>query len=276
MGKDALHPLVMTYDFGTTSLKAALVDATGRILAHASELYPLFQARVGWAEQSPRSLWDAGARAGRRALAQSGFSRDAVRSVVFVAPWKGIIPVRKDGEVLRHAIIWMDSRATAEADRLNEWAGEFMGTGKEYWPRLMWLKRHEPDLWRRSQWIMGVNTYLKWMATGAVVPEPSDDFIRSERPSLRRRYQKILAAAGLADDIAKFPPSTGAGEIAGRFPESAAAHLGLAAGTPVFGGFGDLPAITAGASALVPGATHIYLGTSSWLLCVLEADETIE
>jgi xylulokinase len=116
----------MAYDFGTTSLKAALVDTTGRILAHASELYPLFQLRVGWAEQNPRSLWDAGARAGRRALEQSGLSPDAVRSVVFVAPWKGIIPVGKDGEVLRDAIIWMDSRATAEANRLNERAGEFI------------------------------------------------------------------------------------------------------------------------------------------------------
>src|SRR5262249_13196866 len=37
-----------------------------------------------------------------------------------------------------------------------------------------------------------------------------------------------------------------------------------------------LPAITVGANALVPGATHIYLGTSSWLLCALEADERIE
>lgn len=276
MDGDALHSLVMTYDFGTTSLKAALFDATGQILAHASELYPLFQRRVGWAEQNPRSLWDAGGRAGRRALTQSGLSSDAVRSVVFVAPWKGIIPVGKDGEVLRDAIIWMDSRATAEANRLNERAGEFIGTGQEYWPRLMWLKRREPDLWRTSQWVMGMNTYLKWMATGAVVTEPSDDFIRSDRPSLHRRYQKILAAAGLADDIAKFPPSTAAGEIVGHLTKAAAAHLGLTAGIPVFGGFGDLPAITAGANALVPGATHIYLGTSSWLLCVLGADEIIQ
>ncbi len=123
---------------------------------------------------------------------------------------------------------------------------------------------------------MGITTYLKWMATGAVVTEPSDDFIRSVRPSLHERYQKILAAAGLADDLAKFPPSTAASDIVGGLTESAAGHLGLAAGIPVFGGFGDLPAITAGANAVVSGATHIYLGTSSWLLCVIEGDEQIE
>jgi len=276
VGEDALHPVVMTYDFGTTSLKAALFDGAGRIIAHASEVYPLFQPRVGWAEQNPRSLWDAGAQAGRRALAQAGLSPDAVCSVVFVAPWKGVIPVGADGKVLRDAMIWMDSRATAEADKLNERAGTFIGTGQEYWPRLMWLKRHEPELWEASRWIMGMNTYLKWMATGAVVTEPSDDFIHSDGPSLHRRYQTILGAAGLTGDIAKFPPSTAACDIVGHLTEPAAAHLGLTAGIPVFGGFGDLPAITAGANALAPGATHIYLGTSSWLLCVIEADETID
>jgi xylulokinase len=275
MDGDALHPLVMTYDFGTTSLKAALVDRAGHIVAHANEGYPLFQPRVGWAEQNPRLLWEAGAQAGRRALEKSGLG-DAVRSIVFVAPWKGIIPVGRNGDVLRDAIIWMDSRATAEADKLNERAGEFVGTGQEYWPRLMWLKRHEPELWDASQWILGVNAYLKWMATGAVVTEPSDDFIRSDRPALQGRYTKILAAADLANDIVKFPPSTAAGEIVGHLTEASAAHLGLTAGIPVFGGFGDLPAVTAGANALVSGATHIYLGTSSWLLCVLEADEKIE
>jgi xylulokinase len=276
MEGDALNPVVMSYDFGTTSLKAALVDRTGRIVAHASEGYPLFQPKIAWAEQNPRLLWDAGAQAGERALKQAGIPREAIRSVVFVAPWKGIIPVGWNGNVLHDAIIWMDSRATAEAKRLNELAGEFIGTGQEYWPRLMWLKAHEPELWEASQWIMGVNTYLKWMATGAVVTEPSDDFIRSDRPSLHARYEKILASAGLADDIAKFPSSTAAGDIVGHLTQPAAAHLGLAVGIPVFGGFGDLPAITTGANSLVPGAAHIYLGTSSWLLCVVEADETIE
>ncbi len=79
MGENALHPLIMTYDFGTTSLKAALVDAEGRIIAHANEGYPLSQPRVGWAEQDPRRLWDAGAKAGRRALVQAGLGPEAVR-----------------------------------------------------------------------------------------------------------------------------------------------------------------------------------------------------
>jgi xylulokinase len=276
MDGGAPNPIAMTYDFGTTSLKAALVDGGSRIIAHASEGYPLFQPKVGWAEQDPRLLWNAATLAGARAMEQAGLRGDVVRAVVFVAPWKGIIPVDSDGKVLRNAIIWMDSRAAAEAERLNAGAGEFVGTGQEYWPRLMWLKRHEPELWNASRWIMGVTTYLKWMATGVVATEPSDDFSSSDRPSSQARYRKILDAAKLTEDIGKFPPSTAAGDVVGLLTASAAAHLGLPADVPVFGGFGDLPAITSGANALTAGATHIYLGTSSWLLCVLEAEEKLE
>jgi len=276
MKGEELRSLVMAYDFGTTSVKAALFDERGRIIAHANEALPLFQRRPGWAEQDPRSLWEAGGRAGRRVLEGAEIRPDAIGSVVFVAPWKAIIPVDGRRNVLRDAMIWMDSRATAQAERLNRRAGRFVGTGQEYWPRLMWLKENEPEVWQSSRWIMGLTTYLKWMATGVVATEPSDDFIRSGRSSLHRRFQEIVAAAELADDVGKFPRSTAADEIAGYVTDAAAAHLGLRAGIPVYGGFGDLPAITTGANALVPGATHIYFGTSSWFACVVEPDDGIE
>ncbi len=237
MDRNALPHIVMAYDFGTTSLKAALVNDAGEIVAHANEGYPLLQPRTGWAEQDPQQLWDAGARAGKRALRIAGLPPEAVRSVVFVAPWKSIIPVDPNGKVLRDALIWMDARATREAYELNQSAGEFVGTGQEYWPRLMWLKRQEPAIWAASRWIMGVNTYLKWRATGVVVTEPSDDFIRASRPSLRQRFDKILEAAGLTGDIDKFPSATAARDVVGFLTEDAAEHLGLNVGVPVLGGF---------------------------------------
>ena len=132
----------------------------------------------------------------------------------------------------------MDSRAAKQAARLNEAAGFFVGTGQEYWPRLMWLKENEPDIWNRAERIMGLNTYFKWKATGQFVTEPSDDFIHAYNPHMQEYYDRILAAAGLGDDI----------------------HIA------VFGGFGDLPAITVGTGCCQKDMVHIYFGTSSWLV----------
>ncbi|MDX7951377.1 FGGY family carbohydrate kinase [Lichenihabitans sp. Uapishka_5] len=268
--------LTMTFDYGTTSLKAALVDRQGGIVASASATYAVAQPRVGWAEQDPRLLWEAGALAGREAMRLARAGPEAVRSIVFVAPWKGIIPVSQDGAVLRDALIWMDARAAPEAGRLNAALGVFAGTGQEYWPRLMWLKQHEPRTWAGSRWIMGVGTYLRWMATGAVVTEPSDDFVRSTRPATQARFDRILAAAGLSQDLDKFPPAIGSGDVVGALTPEAAGHLGFLVGTPVRCGFGDLPAITLGAGPLEPGAVHIYLGTSSWFAAVLEAGSELD
>lgn len=267
--------LIVTYDFGTTSVKVAIVSG-GRILAEANAEYPVSQPRPGWAEQDPARLWDAGAGCGRRALVAAGVAPQDVDAVVFVAPWKNIIPVDESGTVLRDAIIWMDGRAGAQATRLNEAAGRFVGTGQEYWPRLMWLKEHEPDVWRRARHLMGLTTYLRWRATGVVVTEPSDDFVHGSDPERVAQYAGVMRAAGLEEDRRRFAPPVASTAIVGELIASAADDLGLRAGTPVVAGFGDLPAITVGTGPVETGAAHLYFGTSSWLVALTDPGETAE
>jgi xylulokinase len=261
--------LVMAYDFGTTSLKAAVLEHGGRILADANASYPISQPHPGWAEQNPALLWERAREVGRVALDRAGLGAADIGAVVFVAPWKGIIPVSAEGEVLADAIIWMDGRATRQAAALNDRLGRFAGTGQEYWPRLMWLKEHRPEVWDAARWILGLNSYLKWRATGAVVTEPSDDFVHAAPGAATTELSAVLEAAGLIDDLHRFPPQRPASAVAGLLTEIAAEHLGLLPGIPVLGGFGDIPAITVGTGPVVPGAAHLYFGTSSWLLSVL-------
>ncbi|MGI8312267.1 M81 family metallopeptidase [Saccharopolyspora hattusasensis] len=142
------------------------------------------------------------------------------------------------------------------------------GTGQEYWPRLLWLKENEPEIWQRADKI-GLNTYLKWRATGRFVTEPSDDFIRSPKPEVADLYTRIIKAAGLVEDLGKFPEQTRSTDIVGSLTAAAARDLGLREGVPVLGGFGDLPAITAGVGRSGFNDVHIYLGTSSWLVSVV-------
>ncbi|WP_210435109.1 FGGY-family carbohydrate kinase [Saccharopolyspora sp. ASAGF58] len=258
---------VMTYDCGTTSLKAALIDLEGTVVAEANETYALRQPQPGWAEQDPAELWEAVCRASRRLMSHS--AAEDVVACVFVAPWKNIIPVDADGVVLHDSIIWLDSRAIEQAARLNEAVGEFVGTGQEYWPRLLWLKENEPEIWHRADKIIGLNTYLKWRATGRFVTEPSDDFIRSPKPEVADLYTRIIKAAGLVEDLGKFPEQTRSTDIVGSLTAAAARDLGLREGVPVLGGFGDLPAITAGVGRSGFNDVHIYFGTSSWLVSVV-------
>lgn len=257
---------IIAYDCGTTALKTVLIRTDGVVIGDAKADNPLIQPQVGWAELDPSQLWDNICTTTKRIVADNGIAPDSVVGLVFVAHWKNIIPVDADGNVLYNSIIWMDARAAEQAERLNKEAGFFVGTGQEYWPRLMWLKENEPEIWNKADRIMGLNTYFKWRATGAFVTEPSDDFIHSYNPNMQAYYDKVLKAAGLDEDLDKFPEITAATAEAGKLNETSAAELGLVPGISVFGGFGDLAAITVGTGCCSNNMVHIYFGTSSWLV----------
>lgn len=257
---------IIAYDCGTTALKTVLIRTDGTVIGDSRAGNPLIQKEAGWAEIQPDIIWDNICTTTKELISNNKIEPENITGLVFVAHWKNIIAVDISGNVLYNSIIWMDARAAQQAERLNQKAGFFVGTGQEYWPRLMWLKENEPEIWENTDRIMGLNTYLKWRATGAFVTEPSDDFIHSYNPEMQKTYDKILKAAGLEEDIDKFPPIKDATSEAGKLNETSASEMGLVPGIPVFGGFGDLPAITVGTGCCSENNVHIYMGTSSWLV----------
>lgn len=266
---------VVSLDFGTSSLKVAVNNSTGDVLSEAKREYGVIQLHAEWAEQEPSQMWEAAGDACREALATSGISAADVDSVIFVAPWKAVIPVSADDEVMGNAIIWLDGRADAEAREISQRYGIAELTGQAYWPRLLWLRRHRPEIWQQATWLMGMATYLKWRATGQVVTDPSDNCFREPERPLTEYGARLTEDFGLGADARKFAPVRACTEIIGELALDAATHLGLAPGTPVVNGFGDLPAVTLGATGFAGGATHVYLGTSSWLTIVAHSDENL-
>lgn len=260
---------VLAFDCGTTAVKAVVIDFDGTVICDAKADYPLIQLHPGWAEQDPEILWAAICATSKAVVGKAGIDGGQVIGLVFAAPWKNIIPISADGQVLRNSIIWMDARASDQAARLNDAAGSFVGTGQEYWPRLMWVKEQEPEIWAKAKKILGLNSFFKWKATGQMATEPSDDFIHAHNPAIQAYYNKVLQAAGLEENLEKFPPMKLSTDEVGKLTDQAASQMGLVAGIPVFGGFGDLPAITIGTGCCQDGMVHIYFGTSSWLVDIL-------
>lgn len=256
---------ILAFDCGTTGVKAVIISSEGTVICNYKREYPLIQLHPGWAEQDPEVLWKAMCDSAKGAVKIAEIEEKEILGLAFAAPWKNIIPIDKKGNILRNSIIWMDGRAAEQAKCLNEKMGEFVGTGQEYWPRLMWMKENEREIWDNSEYILGLNTFFKWKATGNIATEPSDDFIHSFDPKLQERYDRILEAGGLQEDLKKFPPLKLATDKIGDLTQKAAMEMGLAEGTPVFGGFGDLVAITIGTGCCQEDQSHIYLGTSGWL-----------
>jgi xylulokinase len=265
----------VSLDFGTSSLKVAVTDTERGLLGEADREYAIRQPFPAWAEQDPAELWELAGAACRQAVADSAIALDDVDAVVIVAPWKAVIPVSIDGDVLCDGIIWLDGRASQEGAAVSERYGIDPVGGQSYWPRLLWLRAHRTDIWHRAAWLMGLPTYFKWRATGQIVTDPSDNFFRHPEHPLTGFGHRLASDFGFGSDTEKFAPVRPCMDVIGELTEEGASHLGLNPGTRVVNGFGDLPAVTLGTTGFSENAAHIYLGTSSWLTVVTRGGESL-
>lgn len=254
---------IVAYDQGTSGVKAAIVGMDGALIACASGTYPLYRPKASYAEQDPEEYWAAICDATAKVVLKAQVDPSKARGMVFGAIWKSVIPVDKDIRPLRRSIIWLDSRAVKEADEINKRIGEDWYLPMDYWPKLLWLYRNEPEIYDRAYKIIGVNSYLGWKATGNLATNISDSFVFAHSPAQQEIYDRALSGTGITKD--KFVDWVSSSAEVGKLTAKAADELGLRAGIPVFAGSGDIQAIAIGSGGGIPGKVHAYFGSSGWM-----------
>jgi xylulokinase len=154
-------------DVGTSGVKAVAVSRDGEVLARAERGYPLSIPRPGWAEQDPEDWWEAA----QGALADLGVEPS---SVGLSGQMHGLVLLDEDERVLRPAILWNDGRTAAECaeieeriglERLIELTGNRALAGFTA-PKLLWVRRHEPDVWARARHVLLPKDYVRLRLTG--------------------------------------------------------------------------------------------------------------
>jgi len=257
---------VLSYDVGTSGVKTVVVDFEGNVASIAVSNYGLLTPQPGWAEQKPDDYWNGVCTSTKQALKQAGISPSKIKGVAFGTQWKGIIPLDDQDRVLHNNIIWLDNRAGKQAEKINQkLKGDFL-RGDDYWPKILWFKEESPDIYEKTKTFLEVNAFLKFKATGEKAVDLTNNFVTTSNPELQAFYAEIRAAADV--DLGKFPPLVMTTEKVGSITAKAAAEVGLLEGTPVFGGCGDIPAITIGSGRSSPDDIHIYLGSSGWMAVV--------
>ena len=266
---------VIAHDIGTSSDKAILADFGGNIEASASCQYETFYPRPGWVEQNPEDYWEAVVCTTKQIIAKNGIEAEDIAAVVFTTQAMGVIPVDEAGKVLRHNITWVDSRAQKQADEImGKFGGEpifkaLSGTpvmGKDVLPKLLWIKQEEHDVYKRTNYFLDVNGYLKMKCTDRMVAEWSGASSYGFDLKKKDWMRGIFGFCGI--DVSKLPPLVKATDCVGGLTEGAAAELDLIAGIPVFGGCDDVQSAVIGSGMTADNNVHIYLGTSAWVCAV--------
>lgn len=266
--------VVLAHDFGTTGNKATLFTPEGELLAAYYLPYSTEYPKPGWVEQDPDDWKRAFVSSTKAVLEKGGIRPEELVAVTFSAHMLGCIPMGKDGSVLRKkAILWPDHRSEEQARVIEErigWEDFYHRTGGglelALYPaaKLLWLKENEPELYRRTYVFLGTKDLLVHWLTGRFVTDYSDASNTGLLDLARRRWaEDYLEVLGL--DRGKLPeeilPSD---EVVGRISREAAKETGLAPGTPVVLGGGDVPCAAVGAGVVSEGTAYNYIGSASW------------
>lgn len=260
---------VLGLDVSTTATKAFLVDEAGAVVGHGAAEYGVDAPRPGWSEQDPREWWDAARGAVTMALAAGPTPPADVRAIGLTGQMHGAVLLDARGDVLRPAILWNDQRSVAECDLIRQRIGVarlLATTGNDALPgftasKLLWVERHEPEIWRRIAHILLPKDYIRYRLTGAFATDKADGSGTQLFDLPVRDWSTVMLAA-LEIDPAWLPETFEGPEVTGALSEATAAAIGLPPGLPVVAGAGDQAANAVGVGAVTSGITALSLGTS--------------
>lgn len=264
----------IAYDLGTGGIKASLYDETLQTLARTFIEYNTYYPAFNYHEQKPADWWKGVIQSTRRLIRESGTNPKDIACLAVSGHSLVTVPLDRNGsELLEQVPIWSDKRADEEAKEFFERIAEekwYMSTGNGFPPscysifKLMWLKMHYPDIYRKIDIVLGSKDYINYKFTGEKFTDysyasgtGSYDLIHG---CMNREF---LDAADLNENI--FPQIVPSHHIIGHITLRAAEETGLSANTVVACGGVDNACMALGSIGTRAGSIYTSLGSSSWI-----------
>lgn len=270
--------LLLGIDIGTYSAKGVLCTPEGEVLASHVVQHDISLPRPGWVEHDADGVWWDGFVEICRAILGDRYRGEDVGAVAVSAIGPCMLPVDEDGRPLRPGVLYgMDTRAQAEIEWLNEHFGaepilELGGmalTSQAIGPKILWLRRNEPEIFAKTTRILTASSYLIHRLTGEYVIDrhtgahfnPLVDIDSLE-------WDDRFAEPIIEPD--RLPELRWSTDVAGTITTRAAEETGLAAGTPVTAGTVDAAAEAVSVGVIDPGDLMVMYGTTLFLLLVTD------
>ena len=257
-------------DLGTSGTKLLLVSADGRILAENTQTYEVFYPQSGWSEQNPAD-WFAAAMRGLKELLQ-GQDKSAVKGISFGGQMHGLVALDAEDNVIRPAILWNDGRTEKQTaylntiigkEKLSAYTGNIAFAGFTV-PKILWVKRNEPENFKKIAKIMLPKDYLIYKFSGCFATDLSDASGMLLLDVKNRRWSREMCEiCGISEE--QLPALYESYEVVGTLKREIAEELGLSAEVKIIAGAGDNAAAAVGTGVVGEGGCNISLGTSGTL-----------
>lgn len=265
---------IISYDLGTGGVKASLYNREMQTLAKSFIEYETFYPAPGMHEQRPGDWWKAIAESTQKLLNKTDTDPAEIVCVSLSGASLVAVPMGEHHEALLEQVpIWSDTRAEAEAEEFfrkidrDEW---YLTTGNGFPApcysifKLMWMKKHQPEIFSKTAYVLGSKDYINFLLTG----KAATDFSYASGTGAYdlhsgKMKKEFLEAAGLPETV--FLPPVSSHTVIGTITEQAAKQIGLSAGTSVVCGGVDNACMALGAVGAKEGKVYVSLGSSSWI-----------
>ncbi|MFC1996404.1 FGGY-family carbohydrate kinase [Chloroflexota bacterium] len=283
---------ILVHDVGTTGNKACLyqVSETLELISSHVVEYPVYILPDGGAEQKVDEWWEAITSSTSHVLKESGVDPADIKGMAFCAQMTAYIPVDKSGAALRNPMSYLDGRSTAQIsrhlytgllriDNMNLFkllrfvriTGGGAASAKDSLWKYIWVRDNEPEIHAATHKWLDVKDYLVLRCTGEFTmgyDSANVTFLYDTRPGKLGWNEALCRTYDV--DMDHLPKIVGATQMVGKLLSGPAGELGLRDGIPVYGGGGDLSMISLGSGGFEINDTHIYIGTSGWVVANID------
>lgn len=274
-----MRDLYLAIDVGTGSIRAALVDLTGRIIAICHKEHEQIVPHHGWSEQRPQDWWDGTIQSVQEVLTKVEDAANRVACICSCGQMHGSVLIDDEGNLTRaEALLWNDKRTQPQVDAF---ATRVQSTDllpitanmpAPAWPafKLLWLQENDPSAIEAASTILMPKDWINYKLTG----ERAQDFTEASMSYLMESKTKtwseqLIKLTGIPKRL--LPEIKSPGDVLGTLSQSTALLLGLPVGLPVLVGAGDYPMALLGSGVSKPGLGSDVTGTSSIITFVHDA-----
>jgi xylulokinase len=289
------EPVILAFDHGTSGVKASLITARGRILASDAEKTPVMFLPAGGAEQDPGLWWEALLKVSRRLVHCGAARADDIAAVCVSSTFSSTVAVDRDGNHLMNAMTWMDSRGAPYVRELMKGFPSILGyglpkvlkwlpktagaptlSGKDDIAHALYIKHALPGVYEKTNMFLPSKDYLNLRLTGhfgATYDSVHLFWLTDIRDTRNIRYDdELIALSGI--EKAKLPPLAASTDVIGTLRPDVAESIGLPYGVKVVAGSPDHQCACIGSGAVRDFEAHLYIGTSSWVQCLIPFKKT--
>ena len=268
--------LFLAFDVGTGSIRSALVDAAGKILAFEGREHDQIVPGFGWSEQRPDDWWAGVVRTAKAVLSKVDEAAGRIAAICACGQMHGTVLIDDDGNLTMDAVpLWNDKRTIPQVEAFSKLSDEtalldlVANVPAPAWPafKLLWISENRPEALEAASTVLMPKDYVNFKLTGV----RSQDWTEASMSFLMDRKKRcwskeLIRLTGVPARL--LPPIRRPDEVLGGLTPSAAALLGLQPDIPVLAGAGDYPAALLGSGAILPGVGSDVTGTSTIITLV--------